>query len=264
MAYRLDCDGASVCYVTDTAPFTRHPHRAGVHPPAAAAGRSAEARRRGQAARDARRRRAPVRRRRPGHLRHAVHARGVRGQPHWGHSCPKTRSRSARAAGAKGVVLFHHAPERTDDQIDELLAYHRKQTPDLDLVAAAEGMERPRQRSEADGGHVLGRARLGAGAGTGDEPLRRQHLLRASCARARGDSSSSTSALARSRSGASCWPTRSARAAARRRIFLSHAHWDHIQGFPFFAPVFVAGQQVHRARAGRARRRCSRASSKGR
>jgi hypothetical protein len=39
------------------------------------------------------------------------------------------------------VVLFHHAPERTDDQIDELLAYHRKQTPDLDLVAAAEGME---------------------------------------------------------------------------------------------------------------------------
>jgi phosphoribosyl 1,2-cyclic phosphodiesterase len=26
-------------------------------------------------------------------------------------------------------------------------------------------------------------------------------------------------------------------------ILLSHSHWDHIQGFPFFAPLFVAGHQ---------------------
>ena len=26
-------------------------------------------------------------------------------------------------------------------------------------------------------------------------------------------------------------------------IFLSHTHWDHIQGFPFFAPLFVPGNQ---------------------
>jgi phosphoribosyl 1,2-cyclic phosphodiesterase len=26
-------------------------------------------------------------------------------------------------------------------------------------------------------------------------------------------------------------------------IFLSHAHWDHIQGFPFFAPMFMAGNR---------------------
>jgi phosphoribosyl 1,2-cyclic phosphodiesterase len=26
-------------------------------------------------------------------------------------------------------------------------------------------------------------------------------------------------------------------------LFLSHAHWDHIQGFPFFAPVFVPGNR---------------------
>jgi phosphoribosyl 1,2-cyclic phosphodiesterase len=26
-------------------------------------------------------------------------------------------------------------------------------------------------------------------------------------------------------------------------LFLSHAHWDHIQGFPFFAPVFVPGNK---------------------
>ena len=24
-------------------------------------------------------------------------------------------------------------------------------------------------------------------------------------------------------------------------ILLSHAHWDHIQGFPFFGPLYVAG-----------------------
>ena len=28
-------------------------------------------------------------------------------------------------------------------------------------------------------------------------------------------------------------------------IFMSHLHWDHIQGFPFFAPAYIAGNQVH-------------------
>jgi len=27
-------------------------------------------------------------------------------------------------------------------------------------------------------------------------------------------------------------------------ILLSHTHWDHIQGFPFFAPLFVPGNQI--------------------
>ncbi len=27
-------------------------------------------------------------------------------------------------------------------------------------------------------------------------------------------------------------------------IFLSHLHWDHIQGFPFFAPAYVPGNRV--------------------
>ena len=26
-------------------------------------------------------------------------------------------------------------------------------------------------------------------------------------------------------------------------VFLSHSHWDHIQGFPFFPPIFVPGNQ---------------------
>ncbi|MCX8043155.1 MAG: MBL fold metallo-hydrolase [Desulfobacterota bacterium] len=28
-------------------------------------------------------------------------------------------------------------------------------------------------------------------------------------------------------------------------LFISHTHWDHIQGFPFFAPCYVPGVTVH-------------------
>lgn len=28
-------------------------------------------------------------------------------------------------------------------------------------------------------------------------------------------------------------------------LFFSHVHWDHIQGFPFFAPAFVSGNTIH-------------------
>jgi len=28
-------------------------------------------------------------------------------------------------------------------------------------------------------------------------------------------------------------------------IFFSHLHWDHIQGFPFFAPAYVGGNEFH-------------------
>ena len=28
-------------------------------------------------------------------------------------------------------------------------------------------------------------------------------------------------------------------------VLLSHAHWDHIQGFPFFAPIFVGGNHFN-------------------
>ncbi|MEM7344243.1 MAG: MBL fold metallo-hydrolase, partial [Chloroflexota bacterium] len=27
-------------------------------------------------------------------------------------------------------------------------------------------------------------------------------------------------------------------------FFFTHAHWDHIQGFPFFAPAFIPGNQI--------------------
>ena len=27
-------------------------------------------------------------------------------------------------------------------------------------------------------------------------------------------------------------------------LFLSHTHWDHIMGFPFFTPIFIPGNKI--------------------
>ena len=141
IAYRLDYEGRAVCYVTDTAPFKdilieqefiRQPPKPGepLKPDDAA----------------------KLAAMRDGVVRLCEGADLViydtqftpeeyRMRPHWGHSCPEDAIEIARAAGAKTVCLFHHDPTRTDDQIDALLAHHRKQTTDVEIVAAAEGME---------------------------------------------------------------------------------------------------------------------------
>jgi len=28
-------------------------------------------------------------------------------------------------------------------------------------------------------------------------------------------------------------------------VFISHLHWDHLQGFPFFTPAFIPGNRIH-------------------
>ncbi len=32
--------------------------------------------------------------------------------------------------------------------------------------------------------------------------------------------------------------------AIRARLFLTHTHWDHIMGFPFFTPIFIPGSEI--------------------
>jgi len=145
IAFRLDYEGASVAYVTDTAPFRdilieqkfiRQPPKPGdpLHPDDAA----------------------KLKAMRDGVVRLCEGAQLViydtqftpteyAQRPHWGHSCAEDAIEIAREAGAESLMLYHHAPERTDAQIDELLAYHRGQMQQegsrLDLHAAFEGME---------------------------------------------------------------------------------------------------------------------------
>ena len=62
--------------------------------------------------------------------------------PHWGHSTADYAVHVACEAGAKRLVLFHHDPSHTDDEIDRMLAGAREQaaaSPALEVDAAAEG-----------------------------------------------------------------------------------------------------------------------------
>jgi phosphoribosyl 1,2-cyclic phosphodiesterase len=55
-----------------------------------------------------------------------------------GHASAEYAVALAHEAGARSVVLFHHAPARTDDAVDEILA--SVQRPDLRVLAAYEGL----------------------------------------------------------------------------------------------------------------------------
>ena len=61
----------------------------------------------------------------------------------WGHSTPSQAVDLAAEARCRQLVLFHHEPEHTDDDVDEMLAqarrYAREVAPALSVVAAAEG-----------------------------------------------------------------------------------------------------------------------------
>ena len=60
---------------------------------------------------------------------------------HYGHSAPEYAVALAAAARAKRVLLFHHSPARTDDEIDALVAAVRASAPaGVDVDVAVEGM----------------------------------------------------------------------------------------------------------------------------
>lgn len=56
---------------------------------------------------------------------------------HYGHSAMDYPVRLAELAGAKGVLLFHHDPDRTDEALDGLLAGFADR--EIPVTAAAEG-----------------------------------------------------------------------------------------------------------------------------
>ncbi|HET6764149.1 MAG TPA: MBL fold metallo-hydrolase [Longimicrobiaceae bacterium] len=63
----------------------------------------------------------------------------------WGHSTFGQAVRLAEDAGVRRLALFHHAPDRSDDELDAILAGLRSDAADrgspLELVMAAEGEE---------------------------------------------------------------------------------------------------------------------------
>ncbi|MBL9012599.1 MAG: MBL fold metallo-hydrolase [Myxococcales bacterium] len=147
IAYRVDVDGASVVYCSDTAPFAdfllgtdfvkQAPSLDGPLPPETAA---------------------ELAQMRAGVINLARNAdlliydtqfskEEYRQRPHWGHSHPDDAIAIAREAKAKTLCLFHHAPLRTDDENDQILEQFRgvvaAQHDRFALVSAYEGLEIP-------------------------------------------------------------------------------------------------------------------------
>jgi phosphoribosyl 1,2-cyclic phosphodiesterase len=143
MAYRVDLDGSALVYASDTAPFTDIllENEFVAEPPAPGAPPDPE---------DARKLH---------QMREALIdlCRGAdllvydtqftpeeyRQKPHWGHSTPDDAIGIARAAGVRRLALYHHAPNRTDDQQDAIVAEYEAALAgeDLEIFAAAEGLE---------------------------------------------------------------------------------------------------------------------------
>ena len=147
MAYRIDVDGASVVYASDTAPFSdillehefipKAPEIGAPLPPADKA--KLESMRAGlvQLCRGA------------DFLIYDTQftQEEYRAHPHWGHSTPDDAVAIAREADVGTLCLYHHAPARTDDAQDQILAEYRdkcrKAGDSFELVAAYEGLEVP-------------------------------------------------------------------------------------------------------------------------
>lgn len=64
------------------------------------------------------------------------------GKEHWGHSTPLDALALAREGGVRRLMLFHHAPEHSDEVVDRKLAYTRDaaQGTAVQVSAAREGM----------------------------------------------------------------------------------------------------------------------------
>jgi ribonuclease BN (tRNA processing enzyme) len=62
----------------------------------------------------------------------------------WGHSTYNEAVELALEAGVEQLVLYHHKPERSDDEVDrrvdECRALAARRSGTLDILAAAEGM----------------------------------------------------------------------------------------------------------------------------
>jgi len=138
VGYRIDADGASLGYVSDTAPFDEVLHKQhflrGLEP----------------LTEDDRQKLVGIRADLVGALRecdtvvydtHFLPEEYAR-FPHYGHSTPDHALEIVNEAKARQLVLYHHAPSHDDDQMDKVAAEYRDKGAalDVEVVTAAEGM----------------------------------------------------------------------------------------------------------------------------
>ena len=141
VGYRLDCDGASWAYVADTAPFDQVLHKqhflSGPEP------LSDDDRVSLGAMREA------LVRRLQGvdtvvydtHFLPEEYERF----PHYGHSTPDQALTICAEANVRRLVLYHHAPSHTDDQMDKIAADYlaKGAAIGIEVLTAFEGMTLP-------------------------------------------------------------------------------------------------------------------------
>ena len=138
VGYRIDGDGASWAYVSDTAPFTEVLHKQHFLPGPEPL--SDDDKRALVAMRDA------LVRRLVGvdtvvydtHFLPDEYAKF----PHYGHSTPDHALEICAEAGARRLVLYHHAPTHGDDQMDRIADEYRAlgARRNIDVVTSFEGM----------------------------------------------------------------------------------------------------------------------------
>jgi len=65
--------------------------------------------------------------------------------PHFGHSRPSDAIDVCSTAGSKTLALFHHAPDRSDSEVDAMLegarAQAKAESKNIEIVAAFEGLD---------------------------------------------------------------------------------------------------------------------------
>lgn len=138
VGYRVDADGSSAAYVADTAPFTEVLHKqhflSGLEPLSAEDVHALGAMRAGLVAA----------------------LRGVdtviydthflpdeyKRFPHYGHSTPDQALEICLEANVRRLVLYHHAPSHSDEQMDEVAERYRAlgAAHGIEVVTSCEGM----------------------------------------------------------------------------------------------------------------------------
>jgi ribonuclease BN (tRNA processing enzyme) len=116
LAYRLEADGRSLVYATDTEdPFSGRPN------PVIPLAMNADT------------------------LIHDAQFLETDFKPTWGHSTITAAIDVAVKAKVKRLVLYHHDPDRSDDALDKIGVLAQRQTTErakgIEVVVAREGME---------------------------------------------------------------------------------------------------------------------------